>query len=636
MEIFVEKNKKDSQICFFIEGRIDARTCHILHAHVRQYDFFTYSNVLFDFTNVEHVTSAGMREFLVLKKRLPYPDQLKIVNVHDRVYKVFKTTGMDELLDVSPASSDLKPLHIHMSFKALLSKKMEEVPNKPFVVYKGRSYTWTDIEKASQIIAMDLYKQGVRRGHHVALCGSNSVNWIFTFFAIQKLGAVAMLVNFNLKRHEIIQLSQIGDISHFCMGEMPDAKEGFETAILGVDSNIRHICRVDDSVDFTQRFDEYDQTAGRFQYRVESDDAAVVIFSSGSTGKPKGVILSSYSVLNAAEATANNTRLCAEDKNCQILPLFHIFGFTGCLFACALKDATIYIPDNLRTETILETIEREQCTILHSVPTMMLAIVNNKEFRSDRVASVRCSLLGGAATTEPQFLLFKEKFPNNHVISAYGLSELAIATESTYDDTIEHVTRTIGRPLGDTEVSVRSLDGGRECKRDGSETGEICLRGSFMMLCYYKLGLDNQAIDADGWLHTGDLGYLDQEGYVHLSGRSKEIIIRGGENIIPNEIATAISEHEGIGDVKVMGVPDDFFGETVAAAMLLKDGYTFDEAEMREFLRSRLAKYKIPAYFEVYEQFPYLASGKVDGITLKKDFIQRIEEKEEQTAGGIS
>ena len=220
---------------------------------------------------------------------------------------------------------------------------------------------------------------------------------------------------------------------------------------------------------------------------------------------------------------------------------------------------------------------------------------------------------------------------------ALGIGYVAGAfDESTYDDTIEHVTRTIGRPLGDTEVSVRSLDGSRECKRDGTETGEICLRGSFMMLCYYKLGLDNQAIDADGWLHTGDLGYLDEEGYVHLSGRSKEIIIRGGENIIPNEIATAISEHDGIGDVKVLGVPDDFFGETVAAALLLKDGYTFDEAEMREFLRSRLAKYKIPAYFEVYDSFPYLASGKVDGISLKKDFVQRIEEKEEQTAGGIS
>ena len=636
MEITVEKNRKASLITFSIEGRIDARTSHILHATTRQYDFYTYSNVVFDFTNVEHITAAGLREMLVLKKRLYYPDQLKIINVHDRVYKIFQTTGMDQLLDVSRAEGDLKPMHIHMSFKALLSKKREESPDKPFVVYKGRSYTWADIEKISQIIALDLYHQGVRRGSHVALCGSNSANWIFTFFAIQKLGAVAMLINFNLKRKEIVQLSRIGDITHFCMGEMPDGDDTFVEDITGEDSNIRAVCRVDDTVDFTTRYGEYQQAAGRFQYRVESDDASVVIFSSGSTGQPKGVLLSAYSVLNAAEATAENIRLSSEDRNCQILPLFHIFGFTGCLFACALRDVPLYLPEDLHTDTILQTIQEERCTILHSVPTMMLALVNSRDFRPDRVTSVRCSLLGGAATTEAQFQLFREKFPNNHLISAYGLSELAIATESEYEDSLEHITRTIGKPLGDTEVSVRSLDGNRECKRDGSETGEICLRGSFMMLCYYKLNLEKQAIDEEGWLHTGDLGYLDEEGYVHLSGRSKEIIIRGGENIIPNEIATAISEHEGIGDVKVLGVPDDFFGETVAAAMLIKDGDTFDEAEMREFLRPRLAKYKIPAYFEVYDAFPYLASGKVDSINLKKDFVRRIEEKEDQTAGGIS
>lgn len=636
MEIIVEKSKETSQIIFHIEGRIDARTSQILHAEVRQYDFYTYSNVIFDFANVEHITSTGLRELLILKKRLCYPEQLKVINASNRVYKAFKVTGMDELITVIPAGAALKPKHLHMSFKALLTRKMEYVADKTFVVYKGRSYTWEDIEKASHIIAKDLHEMGVGPGSHVALCGSNSVNWIFTFFAIQKLGAVAMLINFNLKRSEIIQLSQIGDISHFCMGEMPFVKEGFLEAITGEDSKIRHILHVDDTVDFTQRYDEYAECATRFRYRVESDNASVVIFSSGSTGKPKGVVLSAYSVINAAEATANNTQLSAEDRNCQILPLFHIFGFTGCLFACAMKDTPIFIPDNLRTETILDTIEKERCTILHSVPTMMLAIVNNKDFRSDRVESVRCSLLGGAATTEPQFLMFKEKFPNNHLISAYGLSELAIATESAYDDTMDHITKTIGRPLGDTEVSVRALDTGRECKRDGSESGEICLRGSFMMLCYYKLSLDNQAVDADGWLHTGDLGYLDEEGYVHLSGRSKEIIIRGGENIIPNEIATAISEHDAIADVKVLGVPDDFFGEAVAAAMLIRDGYTFDEAEMREFLKTRLAKYKIPAYFEVFDEFPYLASGKVDGITLKKLYLARIEDSEDYGIGGIS
>lgn len=638
MEINVQKNRERGQITFYVDGRINARTSHVLRTIVQQHDYYTYNHVYFDFTDVEHVTVAGLREMLILKKRLYYPEQLKIINASEEVYKAFVYTGVDQLVDVSKVAENVKPKYLYLSFKELLARKVETVPDKPFVVYKGRQYTWRDIEKTSQIIALDLYEQGVRKGSHVAICGTNSANWIFTFFAIQRLGAVAMLVNFNLKSAEIIQLSQIGDITHFCMGEMPEAKDraAFAATITGEDSQIKNIYNISDSVDFTARYDEYSHASGRFQYRVDSDDATVVIFSSGTTGKPKGVILSAFNVLNAAEATATNIHLDENDRNCQILPLFHIFGFTGSLFASALRDAPLYIPENLHTETILSTIEKEQCTILHSVPTMMLAIVNNKEFASERVKSVRCSLLGGAATTEAQFLLFKDKFPNNHIISAYGLSELAIATESEYGDTLQHITKTIGKPMGDIEVSIRSLDGLRECKRDGTETGEICLRGSFMMLCYYKLPLENQAVDAEGWLHTGDLGYIDQEGYVHLAGRSKEIIIRGGENLIPNEIASAICEHDSIHDVKVLGVPDDFFGEAVAAALLLNDGAKFDEDEMRDFLKTRLAKYKIPAYFEIYEDFPYLSTGKVDMITLKKDIIHRVESANDKGSGGTA
>ena len=614
----------ESQCIITIEGRIDPHTCAILHEKTQALDYDAIQELLFDFRDVVYISAAGLRELLVIRKRMGPAKVMKIIHASDAICQTVRSAGLDHLLDMTRLPQTEQPRHRYQSFPELLREKMDRCPNATFVV-SDRRYTWRDIEQTSQIIAKDLQKLGVCKGSHVALCGANSANWIMTFFAIQKLGALAQLINFDLKAKEIVQLSQIGDITHFCMGDMPavSQRETFADELTGPDSRIRWVYDMSSEVDFSKRYGEYEGLVGQFQEKVEADDASVVIFSSGTTGKPKGVLLSAYNVLNAAAATAENTRLTARDRNCQILPLFHIFGFTGCLFACAIAGAELHIPQNMRTETILSLIQREQCTVLHSVPTMMLALVHSKEFTSEKVASVRCSLLGGAAATEAQIIMLREHFPNNHFMVAYGLTELAIATESDYEDTLEHVTKTIGKPLKNIAVSVRDMATGRECKRDGSETGEILLRGYNMMVCYYKLELDRQDFNDEGWLRTGDLGYIDEEGYVHLAGRKKEIIIRGGENIIPNEIASAISEHQAIADVKVLGLPDPFYGEIVAAALLLKDGANFQEEDMRAFLQARIANYKIPAHFVVYDAFPSFSTGKINMLELKQDMIQR-------------
>lgn len=614
----------ESQCVITIEGRIDPHTCPILHEKTQSLDYDAIQELLFDFRDVVYISAAGLRELLVIRKRMGPEKIMKIIHASEVVYQAVRTAGLDHLLDMTRLPQTEQPRHRYQSFHELLQEKMDRCPNATFLV-ADRRYTWRDIEQTAQIIAKDLQRLGVCKGSHVALCGANSPNWIMTFFAIQKLGAVALLINYDLKAKEIVQLAQIGDITHFCMGDMPSVsqREPFADELAGPDSHIRWVYDMSSQVDFSKRYGEYEGLVGQFQEKVEADNASVVIFSSGTTGKPKGVLLSAYNVLNAAAATAENTRLTARDRNCQILPLFHIFGFTGCLFACAIAGAELHIPKNMRTETILSLIQREQCTVLHSVPTMMLALVHSKEFTSEKVASVRCSLLGGAAATEAQIIMLRKHFPNNHFMVAYGLTELAIATESDYEDTLEHVTKTIGKPLKNIEVSVRDMATGRECKRDGSETGEILLRGYNMMVCYYKLELDRQDFNDEGWLRTGDLGYIDEEGYVHLAGRKKEIIIRGGENIIPNEIASAISEHEAIADVKVLGLPDPFYGEIVAAALLLKDGADFQEEAMRTFLQTRIANYKIPAHFVVYDAFPSFSTGKINMLELKQDMMEK-------------
>ena len=336
------------------------------------------------------------------------------------------------------------------------------------------------------------------------------------------------------------------------------------------------------------------------------------------------MILSSYNLLNAAAVQVKLQRLTDADKNLLIVPLFHILGLVVCFLPCAMTDAVLFVPDDIRTNTLIRVMNSEHCTLLHSVPTMIIALLNNKDFSADAFACLRCTYLAGAAATEAQLRMFKEKLPGNHFMIAYGLSEMAPVSVTLYDDTDAHILRSVGKQV--ENISIRILDRatGKECP--AGEPGEILVQGFNLMTGYYKVPLQDQAIDEDGWLHTGDMGYLDADGYLTLSGRYKELIIRGGENIMPSEVESAISELDIIESVKVIGVPSDFFGEEVGACVKLKAGATFDEAAVKAELLKRLAKYKVPSHFVVYDEFPMLGSGKIDGVALKADALKRIKE----------
>ena len=232
------------------------------------------------------------------------------------------------------------------------------------------------------------------------------------------------------------------------------------------------------------------------------------------------------------------------------------------------------------------------------MPTVLLRMVNSPEFRPELVETLRLSALAGAHLSEAQVSMLMEKMPANHFMSAYGLSEIAPVSMPIYGDTAAHITQTVGKPLEGIDVKIQNPDTHELCP--AGTAGEILVQGHGLMCSYYKVPPEEQPFDDEGYLHTGDLGFLDDEGYLHFAGRIKELIIRGGENIIPNEVAAAISEHESIADVKVIGVPDEVLGEAVAAAVILKDEYVSDEAGVREFLSTRLARFKIPAYFFVY------------------------------------
>ena len=605
-----------------VSGRLDTETSSQFREEMKQIPQ-NAEKLIFDFTDVNYVSSAGLRELLVCRKQYP-GDRMTIINVQENVYEVFEMTGFDAIIPVEIAK-DHDAAYMTLSFKSFLEKKVQTESGRVVVKTDTDSYTWSDIDKCSQLVADDLAKLGVKKGTHVGLISANSINWIITFFAIQKLGAMAMLFNFGLFPHETAKVASIADVTHLCYGEMPAAQdeEAFLNEVKNAEgSTVKFTYSIKKSIDLKQRYDEYESMKDKFGQTVDADTPCTVIFTSGSTGKPKGVILSSYNILNAAVSSRKNQTLNSSDRNCLILPMFHIFGLVAGLFANFLADSLICLPKDIRTDTLLNLIEKERCTIFHSVPTMMIALVNNKSFDPPRCSTLRCTILSGAAATVSQIQMFREKLPNEHFISSYGLSEMAPVSASDYGDTDEHLLYTVGKPFPNIEIKIQDYVTKKECRL--REQGEILVQGYNLMMGYYKLSPDDQSIDEDGWLHTGDLGYLTEEGYLCLSGRLKELIIRGGENIMPGEVESVISSLDGVNMVKVFGVPSDFFGEEVGACIKMQEGFAFDEEKIRSELSQKLAKFKIPAYFVEYKDFPLLGSGKIDTVTLKKDILSRL------------
>ena len=624
--MFVEKTIKDNQAFVKINGRIDVETSPKLRKELAEINYGGLKNFTLDFDNVSYISSAGLRELMIVSKKLGKDVPFKILNVNDVVAEVFDMTQFTKYVEYTLSEKEID--YTRMSFKELLAYKVKLGSKNTIISYSGKKYDWNDIEKYSQIIAEDLSKQGVKKGSHVALCGMNSANWVFTFYAIQKLGAIAQLLSFSLPLEEISKFAKAGDITHFCYGEMPlvTDEENFIKAITSNDSSIKNVYSIKNSVDFSQRVNEYEKLIGKFENKIEADDPCVMIFTSGSTGMPKGVLLSAFNMLNSSCLIRESVRITKEDKACLILPLFHIFGLVANLFPNNIADAETIILDNIKTANIIKVISENKCTLFNSVPTMLLSIINNKDFLPEKLSTLRSTISAGAPISEAQMTMLSELLPNNHFTSSYGLSEMAPISISDYDDTKEHITKTIGKPMKNVQIRIFDKEKNQVCPV--GESGEIQVQGYNLMTCYYKAPLDDQSIDDEGWLHTGDLGYFDEEGYIHFVGRSKELIIRGGENIIPNEVISAISQEDYIADAKVFGVPDDFWGETVAAAIVMKEGFTFDEEKLRESLKTRLAKYKIPAHFFVYDAFPSLPNGKVDNVNLKKEVIQKAKELE--------
>ncbi len=614
------ENKK---IIIFIEGSVDSTTSLELHNELAKLDIERANEVEVDFSKTHYVSSAGLRELLILQKRFKQ-GKLVIRNANANVLEVLNITGFNNIFNIITGNNDIN--YSTYSFKEFLAKKVQNYGDEIILNDTFMEWSWNDLDKASDIIAEDLINLGAKKGSHIAICGGNSLNWVATFYAIQKIGGMAILVNPLLKGKEICFLSHVGDIEFFCHGIGPWLKDNpasFLNEIVDpANSQIKKLYDITRPIDVKQRQVSIIVKNFLSSIEVRNDDACVMIFTSGSTGVPKGVLLSSYNMLTAANCGTAIIDSHDDDVMCLVLPLFHIFGLVASLTMAILCNIKVVIPPRIKPDAIIELTDQYKCTILMSVPTLLMGIATSPEYSLDRIQSLRFCGIGGAPVSEMQMLFLQKQFPNASFGIVYGLSEMSPVSVTRKNDTIEHITKTVGRPIDLIKIKIQNVETKEECPR--GEVGEILIKGEFLMSGYYKTPIEKQDFDSEGWFHTGDLGYLDEENYIHFAGRKKELIIRGGENIFPGEIQDLASAYKDVFAAQIIGLPDDYYGEIVGCALVLKNKEAFKEEDFIAYLKEHLAPHKIPACIFVYDTFPLLANGKVDVLSLKKDMISRI------------
>lgn len=519
-----------------------------------------------------------------------------------------------------------------------LELQAKDFPNQAALEYQDKIYTWKEVNESSDYCAVAMCELGIKKGDHVGIWSVNNPGWVVTFLALCKIGAIPVLINTCYKETELSAIIQYADMKYLYYG-LAYKETRYEPLV----ERLRQLpdCKIEEwiplncDVDFSgsgiskKDLDQLTETKKKVRYQ----DITCMMFTSGTTGRPKGVLLSHYNLINSARATAYEMNWNREDKLLLAVPLFHCFGITSGLLASICIGHTTRIIEYFKTKQVLEQIETYQCTILNGVPSMFLALIRNSAFTSEKLVSLRSGIVAGAPIRQSEYWEIHEALPQMALIQSYGQTEASPCV--TFVDakaSLVKRSQTVGRII--PKVEVRIWDETRGDVTHEQKTGEIQVRGFNVMLGYYALEQEtHETISKEGWLKTGDLGYLDLDGYLVIVGRKKEIIIRAGENIAPIEIETLILDIPTVQEVKVVGIRKEVIQEEVVACIIAKKGAIVSEREIRQYLEPRIAHYKVPSHIVIFEKFPLTASGKIKVSELREQATKKI--KEEQGEVGL-
>jgi len=534
----------------------------------------------------------------------------------------------------------------------LLEVQAKTYPDHEAIVYSDRNLrmSYKEFNSLCRKAARGLMKLGVQKGENVSVWSSNTPEWVVTQFATGKMGAVLVTVNTNYRTAEleylltqsdsttIILMEQFKDASYIDMlyeivpelktsepGKLESSRLPFlKNVIVMGDKRFPGTFSWHDILDMADGVSEAELE--RRMGTLKQSDVINMQYTSGTTGFPKGVMLTHRNIVNNAYNVALSMKLTDQDRLCIPVPFFHCFGCVMGTLACATVGATMVPVQEFNPKVVLETVEKEKCTALHGVPTMFIAELNDNDFNKYDLSSLRTGIMAGSNCPIEVMKAVNEKMGATEITIAYGQTESSpVITQTRTNDPLELRVETVGKALPHVEAKIVKPGTMEEVPR--GVQGELCTRGYLVMEGYYKNpDATREAIDEEGWLHTGDLAVMDENGYCRITGRLKDMIIRGGENIYPREIEEFLYTHPKVLDVQVVGIPDSVYGEEVMAWIILKEGETATASEIKEYCTGKISKHKIPRYLEFTQSYPMTASGKIQKFKLREQAMEVVEE----------
>jgi len=519
----------------------------------------------------------------------------------------------------------------------LSTRICRDYPGRPAIVGNGGSCTYEDMHKGIRGLERRLREMGVERGSRVALWSYNSANWLIAFFAIVRAGGTAVLVNYSMgsaDAAELLTMTQTGFLLCGDNGETkkdPDAMKKL-ASLAGIPED--HCLDIRPAaLDLGYVF--RDEAEDDVPDTSDEDATAFIIFTSGTTSQPKAVQISQKALTFDADAFNGNIGEYAGRSVCVAVPLFHILGLLMS-YAYLCRGATVCLPANYKPETLVREIDAYRISDMAAVGAIYLSLADAEGFDKNVAPNLHLCMIAGGMSTPVQMMRLELQYANATFINMYGQSEAAPLTMVRPSDLVEKRAQTVGRAIEGVDIRISDGKGGFLPR---GEIGEVVAKGGNLMNGYHGLPREKQPIDGEGWLHTGDLGCFDEEGYLYLAGRIKDVIIRGGENISPSEIESALNRMENIREAKVMGAPHPIYGESVEACVTMTDGgKSFDQEALKKALRSVIARYKVPSHIFLYDSFPLNVNGKLDQRALHADMLNRLLRLsvDEELAGGVT